>query len=64
MGTKCVLSILPERYWIMSAQHQIKSVLQHCPTCQLKFRTIMKQYMADPPPERITFGQKPVNTVG
>jgi hypothetical protein len=64
MGTEYVLSILRERYWIVSSRRLIKSVRYHCATCRLKFSTPMQQRMADLPSTRITSGQPPFSTVG
>ena len=52
-GRNHVLATLREKYWVITANSAVRSVIRHCVTCRKLREPVMQQMMADLPQDRV-----------
>ena len=62
-GRNHVLAAVRERFWIISANSAVRSVISHCVICHKLRSPVMEQVMADLPKDRVT-PAPPFSSVG
>ena len=63
-GVEYVLSLLRDKYWIVSARSLIKSVIAKCVVCKILYSTPRAQRMGDLPSDRLQSKAVPFTNVG
>ena len=63
-GREFVLSLIREKYWIISGRQAVRQVLKRCVTCRRLYSRPVSQKMADLPSQRITSDKPPFSYVG
>ena len=63
-GREHVLAKLRARYWIISANSAVRSVLKRCVSCRRRQAKVVTQLMSDLPEDRITPGDPVFTNVG
>ena len=64
VGTKWLLSLILNKYWIVRVENYIKYVKRSCVLCRRLYASPEQQYMADLPLERCLSGNPPFSFVG
>ena len=63
-GTEHTLSLIRQKFWIISGRTSLRSVLTNCVSCRKRQATASKQKMASLPSDRVTPSKPPFSHVG
>lgn len=63
-GLEYMLSLIRERYWIISARSTVRRILNNCVSCRKREAHTAEQKMANLPAERVTPGKAPFTYTG
>ena len=64
VGRNATLSLLRERFWVVSGKSLVRRVLYNCPYCKQQRVKPVTPLMSELPEERLAFGQYPFTFVG